>query len=106
MALLKVICWALIFIIRIRLPPGKSLATLVEFSLKYVINVCTMRCQRYVILTLSTNIGSTLVWLIKRGNNTHLQNELNTYITIYKLTRKKTVDYMPSISPFKRCLNV
>ena len=26
MALLKVICWALIFIIRIRLPPGKSLA--------------------------------------------------------------------------------
>ncbi len=26
MALLKVICWALIFIIRIRFPPGKSLA--------------------------------------------------------------------------------
>ena len=28
MALLKVICWALIFIIRIRFPPGKSLATI------------------------------------------------------------------------------
>ncbi len=27
MALLKVICWALIFIIRIRFPPGKSLQT-------------------------------------------------------------------------------
>ena len=27
MALLKVICWALIFIIRIRFPPGKSLVT-------------------------------------------------------------------------------
>ena len=29
MALLKVIFWALIFIIRIRFPPGKSLATIV-----------------------------------------------------------------------------
>ena len=32
MALLKVICWALIFIIRIRFPPGKSLATLLSVS--------------------------------------------------------------------------
>ena len=31
MALLKVICWALIFIIRIRFPPGKSLATILEY---------------------------------------------------------------------------
>ena len=30
MALLKVICWALIFIIRIRFPPGKSLATILN----------------------------------------------------------------------------
>ena len=29
MALLKVICWALIFIIRIRFPPGKSLVTFI-----------------------------------------------------------------------------
>ena len=28
MTLLKVICWALIFIVRIRFPPGKSLATI------------------------------------------------------------------------------
>ena len=28
MALLKVICWAIIFITRLRFPPGKSLATL------------------------------------------------------------------------------
>ena len=27
MALLKALCWALIFIIRIRFPPGTSLAT-------------------------------------------------------------------------------
>ena len=27
MALLKVICWAIIFITRLRFPPGKSLAT-------------------------------------------------------------------------------
>ena len=30
MALLKVICWALIFIIRIPFPPGKSLATILN----------------------------------------------------------------------------
>ena len=30
MALLKVICWALIFIIRIRFPPGKSLVTILN----------------------------------------------------------------------------
>ena len=30
MALLRVICWAIIFITRIRLPPGKSLATIME----------------------------------------------------------------------------
>ena len=30
MALLKVICWALVFIIRIRFPPGKSLVTIVN----------------------------------------------------------------------------
>ena len=30
MTLLKVICWALIFIIRIRFRPGKSLATISE----------------------------------------------------------------------------
>ncbi len=38
MALLKVICWALIFIIRIRFPPGKSLATILiqtRFLKKY-----------------------------------------------------------------------
>ena len=28
MALLKAICWAIIFIERIRFPPGKSLATI------------------------------------------------------------------------------
>ena len=28
MALLKVICWAIIFITRLRFPPGKSLATI------------------------------------------------------------------------------
>ena len=53
MALLKVICWALIFIIRIRFQPGKSLATILNnqilqifalmlqiFALLFVIN-CT-----------------------------------------------------------------
>ena len=30
MALLKVICWALIVIIRIRYPPGESLVTLLK----------------------------------------------------------------------------
>ncbi len=30
MPLLKVICWALIFIIRIRFPPGKYLATILN----------------------------------------------------------------------------
>ena len=30
MALLKVICWVIIFIARIRFPPGKSLATILN----------------------------------------------------------------------------
>ena len=30
MALLKVICWAIIFITRLRFPPGKSLATILK----------------------------------------------------------------------------
>ena len=30
MALLKALCWALIFIIRIRFPPGTSLATVLN----------------------------------------------------------------------------
>ena len=30
MALLKALCWALIFIIRIRFPPGTSLATVMK----------------------------------------------------------------------------
>ena len=30
MALLKVICWAIIFITRLRFPPGKSLATILN----------------------------------------------------------------------------
>ena len=30
MALIKVICWAIIFIARIRFPPGKSLATMFD----------------------------------------------------------------------------
>ena len=38
MALLKVICWALIFIIRIRFPPGKSLVTTLY-------NECNIRCK-------------------------------------------------------------
>ncbi len=33
MALLKVICWALIFIIQIRFPPGKSLATILHIQI-------------------------------------------------------------------------
>ena len=33
MALLKVICWAIIFITRLRFPPGKSLATILN---KYI----------------------------------------------------------------------
>ena len=32
MALLKALCWALIFIIRIRFPPGTSLATVLEVA--------------------------------------------------------------------------
>ena len=36
MALLKVICWALIFIIRIRFPPGKSLATILNMALRII----------------------------------------------------------------------
>ena len=37
MALLKVICWAIIFITRLRFPPGKSLAS-------YIISNC-MKCD-------------------------------------------------------------
>ena len=33
MALLKALCWALIFIIRIRFPPGTSLAIVLNNSL-------------------------------------------------------------------------
>ena len=33
MALLKALCWALIFIIRIRFPPGTSLATVLNILL-------------------------------------------------------------------------
>ena len=33
---IKVICWAIIFITRIRFPPGKSLATITEQSVKAV----------------------------------------------------------------------
>ena len=36
MALLKVICWAIIFIKRIRFPPGKSLATILTMF-KYIV---------------------------------------------------------------------
>ena len=32
MALLKVICWAIIFIVRICFPPGKSLATILNYN--------------------------------------------------------------------------
>ena len=32
MALLKVICWAIIFITRLRFPPGKSLASNLYFG--------------------------------------------------------------------------
>ena len=32
MALLKVICWAIIFIARIRFPPGKPLATILHVN--------------------------------------------------------------------------
>ena len=34
MALLKALCWALIFIIRIRFPPGTSLVTIFKEPLK------------------------------------------------------------------------
>ena len=40
MALLKVICWALIFIIRIRFPPGKSLATILNFQQTFFLTFC------------------------------------------------------------------
>ena len=33
MALLKALCWTLIFIIRIRFPPGTSLATVIKKQL-------------------------------------------------------------------------
>ena len=38
MALLKVICWAIIFITRLRFPPGKSLATILSQIQIYVFN--------------------------------------------------------------------
>ena len=34
MALLKVICWAIIFITRLRFPPGKSLASMYIMYIK------------------------------------------------------------------------
>ena len=37
MALLKVICWALIFIIKIRFPPGKSLATIYIHTIRFTV---------------------------------------------------------------------
>ena len=39
MALLKALCWALIFIIRIRFPPGTSLATVLLSTLKSYIRL-------------------------------------------------------------------
>ena len=41
MALLKVICWAIIFITRIHFPPGKSLATILIH--RYVASQCRWR---------------------------------------------------------------
>ncbi len=41
MALLKVICWALIFFIRIRFPPGKSLATILNNQMIY--HICHIK---------------------------------------------------------------
>ena len=39
MALLKALCWALIFIIRIRFPPGTSLATVLNTRLSVLFKV-------------------------------------------------------------------
>ena len=50
MALLKVICWAIIFITRLRFPPGKSLATILNKHL-------TILCCTYIIIILTLDYG-------------------------------------------------
>ena len=51
MALLKVICWAIIFIARIRFPPGKSLATFLLSVLKFINRPDRMRELDYFVLS-------------------------------------------------------
>ena len=46
MALLKVICWAIIFITRLRFPPGKSLATIKNKEIRNTINIYLKGCIR------------------------------------------------------------
>ena len=41
MALLRVLCWALIFLLRLRFPPGSSIASI----LIYIIN-CNYVCEK------------------------------------------------------------
>ena len=43
MALLKALCWALIFIIRIRFPPGTSLATVLNSLAEQFIRLESVR---------------------------------------------------------------
>ena len=58
MALLKVICWALIFIIRIRFPPGKSLATIGN---NMIIFVAMVKIALYDFLLVVYRINERLI---------------------------------------------
>ena len=80
MALLKVICWALIFIIRIRFPPGKSLATILDLITKKIskCGAIISRIQHFsnsdslkLIYYASVYFLKGLMVLVTSGNHTH-----------------------------------
>ena len=70
MALLKVICWALIFIIRIRFPPGKSLATILNKL--FVLNVGNLQ-GRHKILAMSFACTVGILTLVLHHNVENLK---------------------------------
>ena len=83
MALLKALCWALIFIIRIRFPPGTSLAMKLRGQL-----------TRAVLKTFSTEMGGGGVYIYAKMSGQkydciprhikYLDTEIQDYGPIYK----------------------
>ena len=75
MALLRTLCWALTFILRLRFPPGSSLASI--FYLYYKRNRKKLFSCVYGVIIRSGNVGR----ILEKRENTRLHLVFNTLLS-------------------------